>query len=233
MSDKADLGRVRDTLIELEDNIIISLFGRARFKLNKQIYVSGAIKIPNFEGSFFDFLFKGTEELHAKAGRYMDQEEHPFYKNPPKSVISRRVEDIGIIKKTNFNSRLLAIYMEALSTICQPGDDDNTYGSSVIADIACLQNLSKRIHEGEQVAEAKYQQDIKGYQKLIEARDTAGILEKLTNRKVEVEILDRVRLKGERYHVDPKFIAEFYKDKIIPLTKDVEVAYFFRRDAEE
>ncbi len=228
MNQKVDLNRVRNTLRELEDNIIISLFRRARFKLNNKIYVSGEVEIPNFDGSFFEFLFRGTEKLHAQAGRYQDPEEHPFYKNLPSSVVKRTVTDVGIRKKTNFNDELLKIYMKALPTICKIGDDDNTYGGAAIADINCLQNLSKRVHIGEQVAEAKYQQDPTGYDKLIRAGNTAGIMEKLTNQKVEAEVLERVKSKGARYHVNPDFISEFYEKKVIPLTKKVEVEYFFQ-----
>lgn len=39
--------------------------------------------------------------------------------------------------------------------IAQPGDDYN-YGSAGVLDVLCLQALSKRIHYGKYVAEAKF-----------------------------------------------------------------------------
>lgn len=231
MQTKVDLERVRSTLRGLEDSIILSLFERARLKLNNDIYVPGAIKIPNFPGSFFDYLFKGTEELHAKAGRYIDPEEHPFYSDATQPIISRKSDNIGVEKRVNLNNTIREMYLEALQHICEPGDD-NQYGRTALLDITSLQNISRRIHIGEQIAEAKYQQNPEAYDQLIKARDTEGIIEKLTNKKVEAEVLNRVQVKGERYNVNPEFIASFYKDKIIPLTIEVEIGYFYKRDSQ-
>ena len=228
MENKLDLSRVRADLESLEDTIILSLFLRSKFKLNNAVYVPGAISIPNFHGSFFDFLFKGTEQLHALAGRYVDLEEHPFYGNPPSPIISRKKEDIGVMTVTNFNDEIKRIYFEALPKICLPGDD-NKYGNAVLADISCLQSISKRVHMGEQVAEAKFQEEEQSYTRLVELGDDVGLIKKLTNTAVEERILTRVKIKGERYGVDPEIIVEFYKDKIIPLTKDVEVGYLIKR----
>ncbi len=229
MVKKIDLERVREELTRLEDNIIISLFNRIQFRLNKKIYIPGRIEIPNYKGSFLDFLFSGTEKLHASAGRYLDQEEHPFYSDTPTdTIIQRKVEDIGLKRTVNLNPKIKKLYLEALPLICQSGDD-NKYGSAAIADINCLQNISRRVHIGEQVAEAKFQEDPEGYIKFIRTEDREAILRKLTNTNVEKMILSRVKEKGERYNINPKFIWKFYKEKIIPLTKEVEVRYLIKR----
>ena len=230
MTEKIDLERIRKNLIRLEDNIIISLFNRTQFKLNNKIYISGAIEIPNFDGSFLDYLFRGTEKLHASAGRYIDQEEHVFYLDTPQtSIIPRKVDDIGLQRRININQEIMFTYLDALPSICEEGDD-NKYGSAAIADITCLQHLSRRIHMGEQVAEAKFQDDPEEYKRLIKLKDVNGLMEKLTNREVEKKILERVKLKGERYYVDPQFISNFYENKIMPLTKEVEIEYFMKKE---
>jgi chorismate mutase len=228
---RLDLDKViRPTLIRLEDSIIFSLFERSHFKINYKIYVPGAIKIPDFNGSFFDFLLYGTEAIHAKAGRYAHPEEHAFSQNLSVPVIDRKEFDRPI-KETdiNINNRISEAYFEALKKICDSGDDKH-YGSAAVCDIDCLQKLSRRIHYGTYVAEAKFQQDSENYVKLIQAGDVEAIIEKLTNKKVESAVLQRVAEKGERYQIDSKFIADFYREKVIPMTIDVEVEYFMKRD---
>ena len=101
--------------------------------------------------------------------------------------------------------------------------------------------------------------------------DVEGIIDKLTNKTVEVAVLRRSFIKASTYgqdistkesiypsdpatlppltststntadnnssisrvssnaKIDPKLIADIYRDMIIPLTKDVEVRYLFRR----
>ena len=47
------------------------------------------------------------------------------------------------------------MYERALPAICEAGDDGH-HGSSVVADVACLQAISERVHYGVFVAESKY-----------------------------------------------------------------------------
>lgn len=161
--------------------------------------------------------------------------------------------------------------------------DDEQYGSTVLADITVLQALSKRIHYGKFVAESKYRSDPEGFQRLVDAGDANGVMELLTNEKVEEQVLTRARLKAATYgrepllaampkisgnveddsstaiiasaaamavvaaceslqnqeneavkgKVDPAIIEAIYKQLIIPMTKDVEVAYLFLRCGRE
>lgn len=113
-----------------------------------------------------------------------------------------------------------------------------------MSDINVLQAISKRVHFGKFVAEAKFQSETEKYTSLIRARDVTGIMEALTNRAVEERLLRRVRHKAKAYgseiedegrcedaalKVDPEVIVEVYRDFLIPLTKDVEVDYLLRR----
>lgn len=223
------LEEIRKKLLRLEDKIIHSLFDRSQYKFNNIIYTKGGLEIPDFEGSFFEYLFRGTEKLHDSAGRYTDQEEHPFLIIPQKPLISRKIDDRGIVSKVNLNDKILNAYMENLPIICEDGDD-NMYGSSAEADINCLQAISKRVHIGEQVAESKFHENPNEYIKLIKSKDTDGLTSKLRNIKVEEEVLERVKTKGERYGIYPTLIYNFYKRKIIPFTIEVEVNYFLSKE---
>lgn len=229
MTEKIDLDKLRGKLRILEDTIIHALFERTHFKRNKKMYIPGGIEIPDFKGSFLDYMLYGTECLHAKAGRYLFPDERAFFDNLPEPIISRSVEGSPLRSvNINVNDRIKSMYLDALSSICEKGNDGQ-FGDSAVWDIACLQALSKRVHYGTYVAESKYQQDSEGFSKLIQARDVEAIIEKLRDEEVEKQVLARVREKGERYYINPNFIKAFYRDNIIPLTIDVEVEYLMRR----
>lgn len=222
------LEEIRSKLRRLEDTICISLFERSQFKLNSDIYKAGRINIPNFEGSFFGYLFSETEKVHASAGRYVDPEEHPFFIKPGSPLIPRRKDDLEVDPVVNLNKRVLSEYMTLLPLLCQDGDD-NKYGSAAVIDIYCLQALSRRIHIGEQVAEAKYRDDPKDYDRLIAAGDTKGIVDRLRNIAVEKENLKRVKEKSERYNISGEIISDFFETFVMPLTIEVEVLYFMNK----
>jgi chorismate mutase len=144
------------------------------------------------------------------------------------------------------NDRILDMYLQfVVPKICDPGDDSN-YGSSATKDVEVLQLISRRIHFGKFVAEAKYNDPILHHQyvQLINAKDKEGILQLLTDAVVEEKLLKRVRRKTTAYGKDytdsdkeneplkisSEVIVEIYKDFIIPLTKQVEVEYLLIRN---
>ncbi len=144
----------------------------------------------------------------------------------------------------NVNAEIANVYREELlPRVCEPGDDQN-YGSSAAADVACLQALSKRVHYGKFIAEAKVQELPEVYGELARAGDKHAIFEKLSDAQVEEGLLRRVANKAksygrditaqgptEVYKVEPELIAEMYRDFIIPLTKAVEIEYIMVRCA--
>lgn len=100
--------------------------------------------------------------------------------------------------------------------------------------------MSRRIHFGKFVAEAKFQSDIPLYTKLIKSKDVEGIMKNITNSAVEEKILERLTKKAEVYGVDPtnesgerritpEYLVKIYKEIVIPITKEVEVEYLLRR----
>lgn len=52
----------------------------------------------------------------------------------------------------------------------------------------CTQALSKRIHYGKFVAEAKFQSQTEKYAALIQRQDVDGIMDALTDRVVELKV---------------------------------------------
>ena len=82
----------------------------------------------------------------------------------------------------------MGLYLQELVPgITEPGDDNN-YGSAAMQDVLCLQALSKRIHYGKFVAEAKFRANPEQYQRLIKRKDKDAIMHTLTNVDVENKV---------------------------------------------
>lgn len=240
MRKELELDSIRSNLIRQEETIIFSIIERAQFAVNSKIY-GNEINIEGYDGSFFNYMLKETEMVHARSRRYQSPDEVPFSSGLASPVIADYDYEWPIKRNSiNLNSRILDIYCdEMLPLICKEGDDGN-YGSSAVCDVAILQAMSKRIHYGKYVAESKYLADEKGYNRLIAAGDEDGIMEKLTNMQVEEKLLERVYVKAStygqdpfserrEYKISPQVIKDIYYKWIIPLTKDVEVIYLMER----
>lgn len=298
-SEVMSLDSIRNSLIRQEETIIFALIERAQYRHNPIVYKNGGLGdlgVPpgskptedeqNTSMSFLEYMLTGTEALHYAVRRYSSPEEHAFFPDrlPSEKVLEELefpddlLSSKGGASDVNFNPILLRKYIDVIvPAITVPGDDEQ-HGSTVLADIAVLQALSRRVHYGKFVAESKYLGDPEGYQKLVDAGDSDGVMKLLTNAVVEAKVLRRARLKAATYGTEPllaslppieskaeetsivaaaaasavvaaieamgddsktekkvcpKTVESVYRDIIIPLTKDVEVAYLFRRCGKE
>jgi len=196
--------------------------------------------------NFMEYFLVQTERLHAKLGRYSSPDENAFFLSflPESAMTSSRPESPLKPNRININQEVLNVYTaKILDELCGDADsDDGEYGSTCGADIAVLQALSKRIHYGKFVAEAKFQAEREFFTKMIQKNDASGIMEALTKPTVEEAVVERVRSKASRYgvdgiganqenafKVDPDVIARLYRDYLIPLNKQVQVAYLLQR----
>ncbi len=238
-----NLDSLREQLIRQEETIIFAMIERAQFKQNQAVYQNGSIQITDHSGSFLDYLLQKTEAIHATVRRYTSPDEHPFFENLPDPVLPS-IEYPQLIKPNNININHLIsdIYInEIIPIICSEGDDGN-YGSSATGDVSCLQAISKRIHYGKFIAECKFQEKPDLYQRLIQERNDDGIMDALTNKNVELNLLNRVKIKtatygrdtgmnneSMSYKIKPETIATIYETWLIPLTKEVEIRYLLNR----
>jgi chorismate mutase len=142
----------------------------------------------------------------------------------------------------NLGGKIMAAYLRLVPRICRPGKDGH-FGSSVEHDVYALQAIARRIHYGAlYVGESKFRSDPARYTKLMHAKDRRGMLALLTRKDVEEKIIARIRGKvaaaqakvnrGIRHVIDAREILRFYRDCIIPLTKEGEVLYLFNRVAD-
>ncbi len=296
------LDSIRSTLIRQEETIIFAIIERAQYRNNRKVYQPGgfpSLGLPigvvvdeSFLNdrpplSFLEYMLIGTEVLHCGVRRYTSPEEHAFFPEclpsgpnaalPELEYPDDLLSSIGGASSVNFNPILLKKYIEwIVPSVTQEGDDEQ-HGSTVLADLAVLQALSKRVHYGKFVAESKYRSNPEEYERLVENNDAEGVMALLTNAIVEEKVLKRAKLKATTYgrepmlpelpekkvhddmtsfvsaaaasavasalealgeknnagKVDPAVIEDIYRKFIIPLTKDVEVAYLFKRCGKE
>ncbi|CAL5417078.1 unnamed protein product [Camellia sinensis] len=129
--------------------------------------------MDGFHGSV-DFMVKETEKLHARVGRYKSPDEHPFFLDdlPDPMLPPLQYPQVlhPIADAININNKIWDMYFRDLLTrLVREGDDGNC-GSAAVCDTICLQALSKRIHYGKFVAEAKFRASPDAYEAAIRAQ---------------------------------------------------------------
>lgn len=242
MNEQLLLSNIRGVLIRLEETILFALIERAQFAHNPVVYAPAAGSATAGD-SLVGFLLHETEKVHAQMRRYTSPDEHPFYADLPEPILPPlRFEENPLQQnRINENAAVRHAYETGIVPyLCRPGDDGQ-HGSSAVADVRCLQALSKRIHYGKFVAESKYRGKPKLYRRLADERDRDGILAALTAPRIEKQVLGRVRRKALTYgqevggnsengKIDPERVVDVYARWIIPLTKRIEVAYLLERE---
>ncbi|XP_050230212.1 chorismate mutase 1, chloroplastic [Mercurialis annua] len=249
-SENLTLENIRRSLIQQEDSIIFSLLERSQYSYNADTYDPDAFAMEGFHGSLVEFMLKETEKLHAQVGRYKSPDEHPFFPDDLPEPLLPPMQYPQVLHtgadSINLNDKVLHMYFrDIIPRLAKDGNDGNS-GSTAVCDTLCLQILSKRIHYGKFVAEAKFRDSPEAYEAAIRAQDRDKLMELLTYTKVEELVKKRVEMKtrtfgqevtvicGEdeiepAYKIEPTLVAELYGDWIMPLTKEVQVEYLLRR----
>jgi chorismate mutase len=239
-----DLNYIALRLEGLEETIISKLIDRAQFGVNETIYETGK---SGFAGEpsrcLFDLRMHYHEQMDALFGRFCAPEERPFTRNLPqpqrKVILLETGLQIDDMESVNFAGPIRTHYMKLVKDICRPGDDGQ-YGSSVEHDVYAIQAISRRIHYGAfYIAECKFRGDPDTFRKYIEARDTEKLEQMVTRKEVEDRIIDRVCQKTKetqkgvnrdiRQVIEAEIILQFYRDAVIPLTKQGEIVYLLHR----
>lgn len=236
---KPNLEKITDRLEALEDTIIFKLLTRAQYKANMVIYKPGASGFSDHPAaSLFDLRLRYQENIEAKFGRYTVPEEQPFTVGLPLPERSF-LHSSGVDGDVNLTAKILKAYHSFVKKLCARGDDGH-YGSSVEHDVYALQAVSERVHFGAlYVAESKFTENPAVFRSLVAAGDRASLEAKITRQEVEKRILKRVEEKAlhfqqgvnlrVRHFVDPQIIVDFYKNTIIPLTKEGEILHLFKK----
>ncbi|KAF9483466.1 chorismate mutase [Pholiota conissans] len=272
--DPLSLDRIRSVLVRLEDTIIFSLIERAQFAHNPRMYQRGAFKELidlGFEGSWLEWFLKEIETFHAKARRYQSPDEYPFSSDLPKPVLPPLdYPPILYPNKVNANPSILSFYTCAIvpqitrrATLSlaakkreqgiigsEEYEDDGNYGSAATLDVEVLQSISKRVHYGKFVSEAKFTQNPAAFIPHIRSRNRKALDALITKPEVECQLLVRLHKKATTYSqdvaadsepqtngangkctskIDVDGVVDLYESYIIPLTKEVEIDYLLAR----
>lgn len=169
--------------------------------------------IPGSGFSLLDWMLREQERLQSLVRRYQSPDEYPFFPDVLQQPILKPLDYPKILhpNDVNVNTKLKESYIEhILPAACvqtghgDRGERQENYGSAATCDVLCLQALSRRIHFGKFVAEAKFVKETERFVKLIKADDRKGIDEAITDAKVEKKVLERLRLKAKTYGTDPE-----------------------------
>ncbi|XP_042501930.1 chorismate mutase 1, chloroplastic-like [Macadamia integrifolia] len=249
-SESLTLDSIRHSLIRQEDSIIFGLLERAQYCYNADTYDQNVFSIDGFRGSLVELMVRETERLHARVGRYKSPDEHPFFPAdlPEPMLPPLQYPQVlhPIANSININKKIWDMYFcDLLTRLVKEGDDGNC-GSTAVCDTSCLQALSKRIHYGKFVAEAKFRAAPAVYEAAIQAQDRDQLMALLTYEAVEDSIKKRVEMKARTYgqevsingemagddsvcKINPSLVANLYGEWIMPLTKEVQIEYLLRR----
>jgi chorismate mutase len=157
-------------------------------------------------------MLREQERLQSLVRRYTSPDEYPFFPEALQEPILKPLVYPRILhpNNVNVNAQLKDCYINhILPAACvqlgreDRGESQENYGSAGTCDVLTLQALSRRIHFGKFVAEAKFQQETERFVKLIKNEDRKGIDEAITNAAVEQKVLERLRLKAKTYGTDP------------------------------
>lgn len=228
---------IRGDLMREEDCIVFHLHARSQHVRNEAIYNAQQIPIQSDENGaavcLLDSILLKTEQMNASIDQFRRVPDHPFF---PESCERWHVQLFPDLPEsamlTNVNNEIYRHYVNSVLPRLTRDGDDGDYASSALSDVQCLLALSRRIHHGKYVAEAKFRADPEKYEALIRGEDREGILAALTDDEVEDRVIARVRSKARRYDQSsgyPEFISDLYRDWIIPLTKKVEVEVLLNR----
>ncbi|HEQ71747.1 MAG TPA: chorismate mutase [Spirochaetia bacterium] len=239
-----DLETIALRLEGLEETIIYHLIERAQYRVNGIVYEPGKNGFTGFEKeSLLDIRLLYHERMDAEFGRFVVPEERPFNPGlpPPRRAVNLPayplyLDDYDVI---NLTARIKTAYTAFLPFLCRSGDDGQ-YGSTIEHDVFALQAIARRIHYGALfVAESKYREKPELYQDLVSRRARNDIMDALTRREVEERIIHRVKEKVKvaqetanrrvRVLIDPDTVVRFYRETIIPFTKEGEVRYLEHR----
>ncbi|CAE7451136.1 CM1 [Symbiodinium microadriaticum] len=174
-----------------------------RFKLHQ-------LKSSGSNGCLGDWFIYQTECLHSQVKRYEHPTEFSFFKPLPEPAQSRPDHQRS---KSHQQQR------------CEEGDDGN-YGSTAVQDVPWSQLLGGAClgFPGTFVAESKFRSEREKATELIKARDEA----KAFSRNIGGQA-DEGNGDNTTYKVNPEYIGTVFEDYIMPLTKEVEVAYLLAR----
>ena len=218
---------IRPGLDILANEIVIGLKKRTRFKVNAPVYEPGlVIGVPDI--SLLDYELEKIEQCHAELGRYAFATQDAFSNvGRISNVIDRSAPD-GPVRKmaSGAGPRIIEFYRSWINRCCPQGDDTNTFGETVTADVSALLAIMERVNLGKLVAESKFTEMPDAF--IATQGDRQGMLELIVRRDREGKVIELAEALASHYDLDQQHAVEVFKF-MIEVTVDIEVDYLRMR----
>lgn len=230
MSNHPDLdlqNTIRPGLDILANEIVIGLKKRTRFAVNKAVYQPGLV-ISDATVSLLDYELAKVEQCHAELGRYHFATQESYSDiGDTKNVIHRNTPDSPVHKMdTGVGPRLISFYIDWVNRACPDGENSNTYGETVTADVTALLAMLERVNLGKTVAESKLTEIPDQF--IATGGDRDAMLELIVRKDREDKVIELAEALANHYELQPQFAVEVFKF-MIDVTVDIEVDYLRMR----
>ncbi len=221
---------IRPGLDILANEIVIGLKKRTRFKANTKVYEPGLV-ITNADISLLDYELAKVEQCHAELGRYafatqdafsdVSQISNVIDRTAPESPVQKMASGVGV--------RLIDFYRSWTSKTCPPGEDSNTFGETVTADVSALLAIMERVNLGKLVAESKLTEMPDAF--IATGGDRQGMLDLIVRKDREGKVIELAEALALHYDLDKQHAVDVFKF-MIEVTVDIEVDYLRMRLAQ-
>ena len=214
---------LRPGLDILANEIVIALKKRTRFPHNDRVYTPGLVR-SHPDISLLDYALAKVECAHAELGRYTYPSQEAFSAvSDVRPVIERPVPESPIHPmESGIGPRLLAFYRDWVKTGCRPGDDADSYGETVTADIDALLCILERVNLGKYVAESKLAAQPESFRAALD--DDERLRQLLVRADREEQVYALARALALHYEFDAKQAVEIFR-WMIGATVDIEIGY--------
>jgi chorismate mutase len=218
---------IRPGLDILANEIVIALKKRTRFARNEPLYQPGLVRSDR-SISLLLYALNREERCHAELGRYTFASQESFTDvSMIESVINRDSPISPIIRvPSKVGGKILRFYQQWIAEACVEGDEPNSYGETVTADVNALLSIMERINLGKLVAESKYLELADEFRATRGNRDE--MLALIVRKDREKHVLDIATRLAEHYHLETNLAIKVF-DFMIETTVDVEVDYLQMR----
>lgn len=222
---------IRPGLDILANEIVIGLKKRTRFAVNRPVYEPGLL-VNAPEKSLLDYELAKIEHCHAELGRYSFAAQDAFsdVTHVP-TVIARQAPESPVRQMASgVGGRIVEFYLDWINRACPTGENQNTYGETVTADVSALLAIMERVNLGKLVAESKFLEMPEAF--IATNGNREEMLEFIVRKDREIKVLELAESLAQHYELAPEQAVEVFQF-MIAVTVDIEVDYLRLRIAEE
>lgn len=220
---------IRPGLDILANEIVIALKKRTRFACNPAVYEPGLVR-DQPDTPLLSHALATVERQHAELGRYTFASQDAFTDVAAIEPIIERAAPTSSIQPmpSRVGERIIDFYRHWIADACAPGNQPDTYGETVTADVSALLAMMERVNLGKPVAESKFRE----HESAIRASkgDRDALLSCIVRSDREAAVLAMAEQLALRYELPDALVRRVF-DFMIATTIDIEVDYLRQRIA--